>query len=336
MSCFIPDFCYVSSKALKYKEGIIILERLKSLKIPIKESSHVVVKGQDDYEVYTKAKNIVFLTVNGKKELESCRPSADYGFSFSSSCPGRCEYCYLQTTQGEKPMIKIFVNREEILGVCDQYIQKNAPNITTFECSAITDPIPTEYITRGLEDCIEFFSKQDFGRLRCVTKFHQVDSFLHLNHNGHTKFRFSVNADYVIETFEHSTSRLEERIESAKKLYRYGYPIGFLIAPIMKYEGWQVGYKELIEKIKIAFKGENPILTFELIQHRFTNRAKSLIEKRFPQTKLDLDEGKRRLKWGPYGQFKHIYTKDHQEELKDYLSQHIKESFPDSIIEYFT
>ena len=38
-------------------------------------------------------------------------------------------------------------------------------------------------------------------------------------------------------------------------------------------------------------------ITFEFIQHRFTKPAKRVIEN-YPMTKLELDEEKRRYKWG--------------------------------------
>ena len=120
------------------------------------------------------------------------------------------------------------------------------------------------------------------------------------------------------------------------KSYNAGYPIGFLIAPIMVYDNWKKEYKELIEELKIQLGDYNDVITFELIQHRFTNAAKDLILDRFPNTELDLDEDKRQLKWGPYGKFKHVYPKEQSEELRDYISNLIKKNFSNSDIQYFT
>ena len=124
---------------------------------------------------YAMAKKTVLFTTNNVKKLVGCRPSADYQFSLSSSCPANCEYCYLQTTQGEKPFMKIFLNIEEILEVIKIYIDNNAPNITTFECASITDPIALEHFSGSLKKCIEFFAESEKGRLRLVTKFDNVD-----------------------------------------------------------------------------------------------------------------------------------------------------------------
>ncbi len=336
MRLFIPEVGYIDPRILKYDEGRKVKEKLEQLNIPIVESKRVLIEEDTISKQYTKAKKTIFVTVNSQKKLRSCKPSADYQFALSSSCPGHCEYCYLQTTQGEKPYMKLFVNIKEILDVIEKHIEENSPNITTFECGSITDPIALEHLTGNLKKCIEFFSKQDKARLRVITKYDNVDSFLKIDHKKHTKFRFSINTRYVIDNFEHSTASFEQRIEGARKIAYAGYPLGFIVAPIMIYENWKKDYKELFEKLKENLKDHKEEITFELIQHRFTASAKELIEKRFPNTKLDMNEEKRQLKWGPYGKFKYVYPKEKSEEIKEYISHLIETSFEKSRIEYFT
>src|SRR5690606_566383 len=102
-----------------------------------------------------------------------------------------------------------------------------------------SDPLGLEHITGSLRELIEFMGRETHGRLRFVTKYHHVDSLLDAAHHGHTRFRFSVNADQVIRRFEPATSTFEERIEAAAKVARAGYPLGFVIAPIIWFDGWQ-------------------------------------------------------------------------------------------------
>ena len=232
--------------------------------------------------------------------------------------------------------MKIFVNVEDILDIITEHINKNLPNITTFECGSITDPIALEHFTGNLKKCVEYFGSSENGRLRVVTKFDNVDSFLNINHNKRTKFRFSINTDYIINKFEHNTSSIEERIQAARKLAKAGYPIGFIIAPIMIYDNWKNDYNKLIQNLKGQFLDYNEEITFELIQHRFTSTAKDLILSRFPNTKLDMDEASRLLKWGPYGKFKYVYPKEKSSDMKTYISDLINSSFNKAIIEYFT
>ena len=101
-----------------------VIEYLENLNVPIVNSKKVVIDCGSPEKNYAMAKKTVLFTTNGQKKLVSCRPSADYQFSLSSSCPANCEYCYLQTTQGEKPFMKIFLNIEEILEVIQSYIDE--------------------------------------------------------------------------------------------------------------------------------------------------------------------------------------------------------------------
>ncbi|MBU3175064.1 spore photoproduct lyase [Clostridium estertheticum] len=336
MKLFIPDIAYMDPKLLKYEESKGTIKYLEELKVPIVNSKKVVIDSGSPEKNYAAAKKTVLFTTNGQKKLVSCKPSADYQFSLSSSCPANCEYCYLQTTQGEKPFMKIFLNIEEILENIQTYIDSNLPSITSFECASITDPIALEHLSGNLKKCIEFFGRSEKGRLRLVTKFDDVDPFLKLKHNKHTKFRFTLNTPYVIDNFEHNTSSFKERIGAVKKIASAGYPIGFIIAPIMIYDNWRSEYKELFETLKIALEDYKEEVSFELIQHRFTKAAKELIVQRFKNTKIDLDEEKRLLKWGPYGKFKYVYKKPESEDIKNYISELINNNFDLAIIEYFT
>lgn len=333
---FIPDKAFIDPRILEYEVGRFAKSQLENLNVPIVESRKVLIEGQTPSENYAKAKKTIYLTVTKVKKLRPCRPSADYQFALSSSCPGHCEYCYLQTTQGEKPFMRVFVNIDEILEVIQDHIDDNLPNITTFESGSITDPIALEHLTGNLKRCIEYFGESENGKLRVVTKYNNVDSFLNIKHNNHTKFRFSINTKYVIDKFEHNTSSFPERIEAARKIAEAGYPIGFLIAPIMIYDNWIADYKELLEQLKFELGDYNKKITFELIQHRFTARAKELILTRFPKTQLDMDEENRQLKWGPYGKFKYVYPKEKSSEMKEYISNLIMDNFSNAEIEYFT
>ncbi|MEC3317056.1 spore photoproduct lyase family protein, partial [Bacillus thuringiensis] len=160
-----------------------------------------------------------------------------------------CHYCYLQTTMGSKPYIRTYVNVDEILEAADKYMEAREPELTRFEASCTSDIVGIDHLTHTLKRAIEHFGESKYGKLRFVTKFHHVDHLLDAKHNGKTRFRFSVNADYVIKNFEPGTSPLAKRIEAAGKVARAGYPLGFIVAPIYLHEGWQNGYFLMFERL---------------------------------------------------------------------------------------
>ncbi|MDQ2087326.1 spore photoproduct lyase [Herbivorax sp. ANBcel31] len=339
---FNPERVFFEPSSLKYPLGQQLFEYFENREIEIKKLALQRVKasipGKTENQKFARAKKTLVVATKKSMSLEVCKPSADFQFSLVTNCPGNCEYCYLHTTQAFKPYLRTYVNVEDIFNTIKRHISKNNENITTFEAASAGDPLAIEHITGSLAKTIEFFGSLERGRLRVVTKFDNVDSLLDLKHNGHTRFRISVNSKYVIDTFEHNTADFIQRIEAASKISNSGYPVGFIVAPIMVYDNWKEEYKELFKllKEKVNVSASNEPVTFELIQHRFTTTAKDTILKRFPNTKLDMDESKRSLKWGKYGRFKYIYAKDTVKEIKEYITSSIKSNFPDSVIEYFT
>lgn len=338
---FVPDLVYFEPAALEYPKGARILEWAKDRGVPYRmTSSHnriTGLPGETELEQYKIAKRTLVVGIRKTLKFDTSKPSAEYALPLSTGCMGHCHYCYLQTTLGAKPYVRVYVNTDDILGAAKRYIDERAPEITRFEAACTSDPVGLEHLTGSLAESIEFMAREPLGRLRFVTKYHHVDPLLKLDHRGHTRIRFSVNADYVIKNFEPSTSRFAERIEAAGRIAAAGYPLGFIIAPILWYDGWERGYAELLDKLGHALPSEAAAdLTFELIQHRFTRTAKTVIEKRYPKTKLEMDEAKRKKKWGRWGQHKYVYPDEQADALREFIAERIFATFPFARIEYFT
>jgi spore photoproduct lyase len=340
-SIFVPELVYFEPDAMNYPKGLQIYEWAKKEGLDIHmTTSHNQIRdlpGETELDKYRIAKRTLVVGIRKTLKFETSKPSAEYAIPIATGCMGHCHYCYLQTTMGAKPYIRVYVNIDDILGAAKKYIEEREPEITRFEAACTSDPVGLEHISGSLKQLIEFMGEQEHGRLRFVTKYHHVEPLLDAKHNKHTRFRFSVNADYVIKNFEPGTSRFHERIEAAGKVAKAGYPLGFIIAPIIWHEGWEEGYATLLEKLHNTLPSEaTQDLTFEMIQHRFTRTAKNIIEKRYPKTKLEMDEEKRKYKWGKYGKGKYVYKDEQATALREFITEQIFEKFPQAKIEYFT
>lgn len=338
---FIPQLVYVEPKALDYPLGKELIEKFEDMGIEMRQTtSHNQIRnlpGENDFQKYRIAKSTLVIGIRKTLKFDTSKPSAEYAIPFATGCMGHCHYCYLQTTMGSKPYIRTYVNIEDIFEAAEQYMQQRAPEPTRFEASCTSDIVGIDHLTHTLKRAIEFFGDSTYGKLRFVTKFAHVDHLLDAKHNNKTRFRFSLNNEYIIKYFEPGTSKLNERIEAAVKVANAGYPLGFIIAPIYLHEGRKDGYKEMLQRLAERLpKKAHENLTFEMIQHRFTKPAKRVIQKNYPMTKLELDESKRKQKWGRYGIYKYVYTDPEQEEIKTTLGHYIQTYFPKAKIEYFT
>ena len=325
---------------MSYPLGRDIVPKLKDLGVSVqvlKRGGRPQVPGENATQVYEEAKHTLVVRVRKDKDFATCKPSAHYQLPLVSSCPGLCEYCYLQTTLGPRPYVRVYANIEEILSTARALVGGRRPQETVFEGAATSDPLAIEYLTGSLAKAIQFFGRLDGSRFRFVTKFSDVESLLGLSHGGRTTVRVSVNADYVIRTFEHNTSPLNERLEALRRVRLAGYPVGVMLGPIITFDGWKEGYRTLMRLLGDALGGGSvgaeAGIPFELITHRFSGRAKKSILSVFPNTRLPLDESERKLKFGQFGYTKYVYRGETMEVIQALFEREISE-IPGGYVQY--
>ncbi len=340
MKPFKPNYVMIRENALEYPLGKELHDRFKKQK---NVELHIVSsKGSFpfDYNVcqqksFIRAKQTLVISVKTVSKFQSCKPSAHYQLPLVTGCPAHCHYCYLSTNMGKNPYIKIYVNIEDILKKAKKYMDERAPKVTIFEGAATSDPLPVEKYSGLLAYCIKYFAREKLGRFRFVTKFTEVDSLLDIDHQGQTEFRFSLNSNYSTKKFEPTTPQPEERIAAAGKVYQASYPLGFLIAPIFIYDNWQNEYEDLIKILQRELGNQGKNISFELITHRYTERAKNIIEEIYPKTELPMNEEARQFKYGQFGYGKYVYPKEQMKEIEKHMRTIINKHLPESEIKYF-
>jgi spore photoproduct lyase len=336
---FLPKRIIFEKKALDYPVGRYVHQYFKDRKdneIIILQGNKIMenIPGETLPEIYREGKNTLVVGVKKGLKFQSCKPSAHYQLPLVSGCIGECQYCYLNTNLGERPYLRINVNIDDILNQAEEYIRERLPEITIFEGSATSDPVPAEPYSKLLRTAIEYFSKSSNGRFRFVTKYTDVDSILDLDHNGNTEIRFTLNTDKVIHDYERRTPSLDKRIETSVKVIQAGYPMGFLIAPIFLYENWKEDYRNLLINLnnKLPDQIKHP-LTFEIISHRYTTRAKNIITEIFPDNTLPMKDEERTYKFGQFGYGKYVYPKESMEEITEFFQKEVTDIFCDREIE---
>ena len=335
---FWPHRVYFEPEALNYplgKELYGMFQRSKvNLHYTTTHNRVTGISGNSPTEKFDQAKKTLVIGVRRTLSFQSCKPSAHYQLPLVTGCPGRCHYCYLHTSLGRTPYLRVYVNIAEILEAAREYLKKMSPEIVYFEGSAVSDPLFAEPFTQAISSAVKFFAGEERGRFRLVSKLAAVEPFLGLNHRGHTHFRVSINHPEIIRRYEKGTSSLKKRITSLKKIMEAKYPAGIMIAPIFLEGDWKKDYQALFELLSEEMPAKTP-LTFELITHRFTRRARSNILKYFPHTELSMKEEQRRFKYGQFGYGKFVYPKEEWEEARSYFTSLVQNYFPDGKIEYF-
>jgi len=305
--------------------------------------------GATPAEAYREAKRTLVVGVRRTLDFAPCRPSADYQLPLVTSCPGMCEYCYLQTTLGPRPYVRVYVNVEEILGRAAELVRGSAGQVS-FEGAAAGDPVPIEPLSGALARAVEYFSGLDGARFRFVTKFPCVEGLLGLDHRGHTRARVTVNPESVIRALDRATPGLDERLDTICRLAGDGYPVGVMVAPVFLGSSdptgdgptaedgrpawdWRREYEALFLRLSQEV-GEVPDLTVEVVTHRFTPKAARLIRARYPDTRLPLEPAGRRAKRGRFGYLKYVYPDELLEEARVFFTEAVRRHLPHAVLEY--
>jgi len=297
---FKPARVFIEEDALNYDLGKKLYALFSGQDVDLSfTGTHNRIRGLQGvtpYERFLEAKKTLVIGVRRTLDFAGCRPSAHFQLPLTTGCPGRCTYCYLHTTLGKNPYVRVYVNVDEILQAAQRYIEQRLPQSTLFEGSATSDPLSVEHYTGSLAGAINFFAGVEQGFFRIATKQVAVKPLLALKHSGKTRVRLSLNVPYVVQKFERGVPAVKERIRAAVSLRKSGYPVGFLIAPIFVFPGWKEQYRDLIKEISgqweqcFAVRGLPPVPgadpSFELITHRFTPRAQKNILDLFLRPKV--------------------------------------------------
>jgi spore photoproduct lyase len=204
------------------------------------------------------------------------------------NCPFECSYCFLQNYLNDG--ITKVVNDEE--GLIEEVKEKTRGEswrlfrIGTWE---LGDSLALEGKTGQAAQLIERFARLENAVLELKTKSASVDTLLNLHHRGSTVVSWSLNTEYVIETEEHGTSSLDERIEAMQKVVKAGYIIGLHFDPMILYPDWEEGYRKLVKQVFNAVTPDR-VAWISMGSLRFNPEMKKKIENNYPENRLTCAE----------------------------------------------
>ncbi|MBM4034934.1 MAG: hypothetical protein FJ291_24590 [Planctomycetes bacterium] len=171
-------------------------------------------------------------------------------FSPSAYCSYACAYCYLAGSCSTvvAPVTKVFVNLEDVLAAIARRARRLAVP-TSFYLGKLQDALALDPLTGFSRVLVPFFAAQPLARLVMLTKSGCVGNLLAQDHQGHTAVSWSVNPEAVCREFEGGAPPLARRLDAARRCQKAGYPIRFIIMPILPIADWRRRYAQLVEAL---------------------------------------------------------------------------------------
>lgn len=204
------------------------------------------------------------------------------------NCPFECSYCFLQNylTNGTT---KVVSDVDSLMMEVRENVNKQPWRLFRIGTWELGDSLALEEETGQAGRLIQGFASLGNAVLELKTKSHRVDSILHLDHRGRTVVSWSLNTEFIINTEEHGTSSLQERLHAMHKAEKAGYLIGVHFDPMILYEGWEEGYKRLVKEVFEAVRSER-VAWISIGSLRFNPEMKKKMENNYPSSRLTLAE----------------------------------------------
>ncbi len=242
-----PDAVYYEPNVLNYPLGGFLKEKYSQFPwVEIESHNNIPCMREQENKEFGRMKQHLVVGVRKTHKYVENHKVSDYLVPYTSSgCSAMCLYCYLVCNYNKCSYLRVFVNREQMMGKLIKTAGE-AGNDLTFEIGSNSDLILENTITENLPWTIETFARAERGFLTFPTKFSMVEPILNLDHRGRIIFRMSVNPKEIISKIELGTSSLFDRIKALNAVCDAGYPVGLLIAPVILVEGWQEKYRELL------------------------------------------------------------------------------------------
>ncbi|MBF0276728.1 MAG: radical SAM protein [SAR324 cluster bacterium] len=211
-----------------------------------------------------------------------------FTIDFIENCPLECSYCILQAFLN-KPVITVHANISEILNQVRERVEQQPRRLFRIGTGEHSDSLAMDPLLEINTQVVPFFGALKNAVLELKTKSVHIDHLLNLPHQGNTVISWSLNPKYIVEHEEHKTARLHERLSAAQKVIEAGYKVAFHFDPMIYYPDWEAGYTELVDLLMDSIPPEK-IAWISLGTLRYIPRLKTVVEERFPKSKIFLGE----------------------------------------------
>jgi len=203
-------------------------------------------------------------------------------------CTYDCTYCFLQAYQNE-PYVTLYANIESLKQEVEGLIADNKGQVVRISTGELSDSLALEPLVDVSTRLVNLFAEMDGALLELKTKSTRIESLLHLDHRRRTVISWSLNPKSVAGSEEHGPPGPQARLRAAAAACEAGYPVAFHFDPIIRSEGCIQGYADLVEDLFNNVPQES-VRWISMGGFRYTPAMKGLIKRRFPETRLFLQE----------------------------------------------
>lgn len=240
--------------------------------------------------------------------------------NIGTNCPLDCSYCILQSYFNQ-PRLRVFANIRETLSHVFEFIDRHPKRIFRIGTGEFTDSLALDPVMHWTDFLLSPFSQRKNVILELKTKTGAVDGLLASPYRERIVVSWSLNSSYIASREEKGGISIQKRLQTAQRLQREGFVVGFHFDPLIFHPGWKAEYVKTIDLMD-RYLDPKRILWISLGSFRFMPQLRRVIRKRHPKTGILNGEFIRGLD-GKMRYFRPIRT-----ELYQFVSENLRDWSP--------
>ena len=203
------------------------------------------------------------------------------------NCPMDCSYCILQLYLNE-PWLTVHVNTDDMWKQLDSFLKQNN-RFLRIGTGELGDSLALDPVTGRSREFIEFFRHRPQALFELKTKTINIENILDTPAADNIIAAWSLNSKEAAKKEEKDAPSVHARIRAAEAVIKKGYRVAFHFDPLILYNGWEEGYREVIDLLMSRIDVKK-IAWFSLGSLRFPPDLKPVIQQRFPLSKIIYEE----------------------------------------------
>ncbi len=291
MTLFKPEYIYIEKEVAELPLTRQVLERCPGIPFErVDSAKNLIADLQRRQDSAVRGKQRLLLCRNRGRFLDACPGTQRYrccGYMVltpGAGCPLDCSYCVLQAYLNN-PLITLYANTQDMLSELEAATGVLNGHIKRIGTGEFMDSLALDHLTDFAKEMLPFFRSRPGLILELKTKTVHIEPLLRLDHGRSYIISWSLNTDTVAAGEEHGAAKLAERIAAAKKVIEAGYRVGFHFDPMIYDEGWETGYRAVVELMAEHIPPQ-AVAWVSIGSLRFMPQLKGIACRRFPDTRI--------------------------------------------------
>lgn len=251
---FNPFFShiYIEKSIRNHPRTQMILAKFPSATvIEISHYKDVFCRGKQSYQLQHRSQNLILAAKHGTLLYEGAPVCQSFGNSYfyytscMMNCVFDCEYCYLKGMYSSANIV-IFVNLEDIFAEVEQMLQRHPLYLCV---SYDTDLLALEQIHGYVREWSVFTEKHEDLKIEVRSKYAGKQFFRNLKPISGVIYAFTLSPQAVVETYEHHTPSLTERLSCVAEMIQAGHFVRLCFDPMIYLPEWKSHYGQMVEQV---------------------------------------------------------------------------------------